>query len=126
MKNWTLPIVKYSQRPFCLIICFGGFFLSLSPLLMLGEGSTPICQLGLWLFHLSFEFLVVPLLLKVNRIFQVMQNKSLKRKKISDLQLTINIFLYVFIDVLILIFWAIFDIYEVKDEQELVEPFTNL
>jgi hypothetical protein len=124
--NWNLPIVKYSQRPFCLIICFGGFFLSLSPVLMLGEGSTPVCQLGLWMFHLSFEFLVVPLFLKVNRIFQVMQNKSLKRKKISDLQLTINIFMYVFIDVLILLFWTVFDMYEKKEVLEKVEPFSFL
>jgi hypothetical protein len=126
LYNWNLPIVKYSQRPFCLIICFGGFFLCLSPILMLGEGSTPVCQVGLWMFHLSFEFLVVPLFLKVNRIFQVMQNKSLKRKKISDLQLTINIFLYVFIDVLILLFWAVFDIYELKHIDEQVDPFTSV
>jgi hypothetical protein len=125
LYNWNLPIVKYSQRPFCLIICFGGFFLCVSPLLMLGEGTTEVCQVGLWMFHISFELLVVPLFLKVNRIFQVMQNKSLKRKKISDLQLTINIFCYVFIDILILVFWTVFDIYELRELNENIEPFTT-
>ncbi len=120
VKNYNLPIVKMSQRQFCVAICVGAVLLSSSILLRLGtqERTFTDCQLPLWLFHVGFDLLFIPLFLKVNRTYQILQNKSLKTKKITNKQLTRKIGLLISVDIILLFLWQITNVYEPKDVYE--------
>jgi hypothetical protein len=120
VKNYSLPIVKMSQRQFCVAICVGAVLLSSSILLRLGtqERTFTDCQLPLWLFHVGFDLMFIPLFLKVNRTYQILQNKALKTKKITNKQLTQKIVLLISVDIILLLLWQITNVYEPKDVYE--------
>jgi hypothetical protein len=122
VKNYKLPIVKMSQRQFCVAICVGAVLLSSSMLLYLGtqERLFVDCQLPLWLFHLGFDLLFIPLFLKVNRTYQILQNKKLKAKKITNKKLTLEIVALISVDVLLLILWQATNAYQPTDVYEAI------
>jgi hypothetical protein len=126
LRNWTLPIVKASQPQFLATVCVGGVLLSCAILLFVGTQERWLldCQLPMWLFHIGFDLMFLPLFLKVNRTYKILNNASrLRSVRISNASLVRKIAVLIAVDVSLITAWQMSSPYLSTD---IYEPLPGL
>jgi desulfoferrodoxin (superoxide reductase-like protein) len=126
LRNGDLPILKAAQRPFCLVFCCAAILLNLAMLLQLGPNTAVSCQARIWLFNLSFTLMFAALFTKVHRAYKILTNPTLKKIRMTDMQLYRAIGLIVGTDLMVLAAWNIAKPYVPSTTESLVQGFSQL
>jgi ABC-type branched-subunit amino acid transport system substrate-binding protein len=84
MLNRTKSVVKASQPPLLALISVGCLIAGARIILEAYDASTDVCVAQLWAGHMSFAFVVIPMLLCVWRVFVVVVNAGMSKVKLTE------------------------------------------
>ncbi|KAL5271456.1 hypothetical protein ACHWQZ_G001922 [Mnemiopsis leidyi] len=106
IRHANTPIVKASGKEFCVIMLSGVFLGFLSTLLCLGKPTDDICTAHLWLGTLFGSLTIIPLFLKVTRVFslftQSKKNTAKAPKYLLPLWQSVICFILVVLQIILL------------------------
>jgi hypothetical protein len=107
--NRREKVIKNSQIIFIYIFIAGATMLNLIILSYVGPNNDTTCMLRPWLFDISSTIMFAPLLMKLHRVDRLVNNPKLKKLKITNTQVLMQVVGLVGIDVIILILWSVID-----------------
>jgi hypothetical protein len=94
---------------FTYIFIVGALLMNLSIIIFVGTDTDTSCMLRPWTFNVSATIMFAPLLMKLLRVFRLLNNPTLKKMKISDTTVAMQTFGLVLVDLIILVLWSIID-----------------
>jgi hypothetical protein len=102
-------IIKKSQPMFVYIFLIGAMLLNLTIVVFVGPNTDAYCMLRPWCFDISSTLMFAPLIMKLHRVDKLFNNPQLKKIVYKNSTLFMQIAGLVLIDVIILIFWSVFE-----------------
>jgi len=100
-------VLRKSQPVFIYLSIFGGFLMNLSIQAFIGPNLDGACVLRPWSIDLSSTIMFSPLLMKLHRIDVLFRmSKKLKKIKIPDYRVALQVFGLCCVDIVILILWS--------------------
>jgi len=101
-------VLRKSQPVFIYLSVLGAFLMNLSIQAFIGENSDYLCTLRPWVIDLSSTIMFAPLLMKLYRVDVLFRmSKKLKKIKIPDWKVALQVFALCGVDVLICIIWTV-------------------
>mmetsp|Transcript_14561 Transcript_14561/g.13160 ORF Transcript_14561/g.13160 Transcript_14561/m.13160 type:complete len:1479 (-) Transcript_14561:145-4581(-) len=100
-------IIKKSQPIFIYTFLFGSIFLCGTIVAYIGPNNDTTCLLRPWLFNLSSTIMFAPLIMKLRRIDVLFNNPKLKKIKVTDRLVLMQVLSILFVDVILLIIWTV-------------------
>jgi hypothetical protein len=102
-----MPAIRSSQTVFMYIFLVGCVLMSLSIIVFVGRNTDFSCIARPWFFNISATTMFAPLLAKLHRVDVLLKAaKRMRKKKISDLQVTLQVVSAIAVDVVILVLWS--------------------
>ena len=100
-------VLRKSQPVFIYLSVLGAFLMNLSIQAFIGENSDYLCTLRPWVIDLSSTIMFAPLLMKLYRVDVLFRmSKKLKKIKIPDWKVALQVFALCGVDVIICILWT--------------------
>lgn len=98
--------IRRSQPIFVFISTFGTFLLNLVIIAFVGKNTDRACMLRPWAFNIAATIMFAPLVMKLHRVDTIFRNPSLKRIKVTDLTVFLQVCALIGVDVVLLILWS--------------------
>jgi len=102
-------IFRKSQPMFVFIFLLGAIGLNFTILALMGPNTSTSCLLRPWLFNLFATLMFSPLIMKLRRVHTIFNNPTLRKIKVTNLQVGCQVIATLAIDVIILTAWTIAD-----------------
>jgi gamma-aminobutyric acid type B receptor len=102
-------LMKAAQPAFCLLFLFGAMLLNISLAFTTGPNDAGMCNVRPWLFNCGFTLAFAALFQKIFRVWKLFDNPRLKKVKVTNTMLMMNIAQMLFVEVLLMVIWSIAD-----------------
>jgi len=99
-------IMKRSQPIFTYLFISGSILLNLTIIAYIGENTNQSCLIRPWVLNLSGTMMFAPLIMKLHRVDRLFNNPKLKKMKITDLSVLMQVSSLIMIDVILLLAWT--------------------
>eukprot|EP00944_MAST-04C_sp_MAST-4C-sp1_P001414 g1414.t1 len=108
MRKKTV-VWRAAQPLFLVLFAFASVVIPIVQLVFLGENSEENCRSRPWVFNVCFTFMFSILFVKVHRVSLIFNNPSMRKVKMTPIDMAMRIVGIVLIEVIIQLCWTIID-----------------
>lgn len=108
LMNRQVQIIKRSQPIFVYVFLIGAACLNLTVIVYIGPNNDVNCTLRPWILNISSTVMFAPLIMKLHRVDVLFNNPKLRKIKVSDFQVIIQVLALLLVDIIILLLWTFF------------------
>ena len=108
-KTWISReerVIRRSQPIFIYCFISGAILLNLTIIVFIGPNTDALCMMRPWFVNVASTIMFAPLVMKLNRVDLLFNNPKMKKVKVTDTMVVIQVCMILAVDIVILILWS--------------------